>query len=98
MEWFENDELWAGLFPFLFDKERSQAAPGEVDGAERLLELQPGARILDLGCGAGRHCLELARRGYAVTGVDRTALYLEHAARTARERGVEVEFVLSDMR
>ena len=42
--------------------------------------------------------LELARRGFRVTGVDRTRLYLERAARRAREEGLEVELVREDMR
>jgi SAM-dependent methyltransferase len=54
--------------------------------------------VLDLACGIGRHCLELARRGFRVTGVDRTRLYLERAARRAREEGLEVELVREDMR
>ena len=43
---------------------------GEVDFIARELGLPAGARILDVGCGTGRHAVELARRGYRVTGVD----------------------------
>lgn len=45
----------------------------------------PGARVLDAGCGTGRVAVELARRGYAVTGVDSDASMLEVARRDAPE-------------
>lgn len=42
----------------------------QVDFLEEKLNLKKGEKILDLACGFGRHALELARRGYDVTGVD----------------------------
>ncbi|GIU87648.1 MAG: hypothetical protein KatS3mg009_2163 [Acidimicrobiia bacterium] len=51
--------------------------------ARRVLSPPPGARVLDAGCGPGRHALELARRGFHVVGVDHSpdfvALAREHA-------------------
>jgi SAM-dependent methyltransferase len=70
----------------------------EVDGLERVMGLQPGAAVLDVACGRGRHSLELARRGYRVTGLDYTQDYVEDARRQAREEGLDVEFILGDMR
>jgi len=49
-------------------------------------------------CGIGRHSLEFARLGYAVTGVDRTAAYLQTARQAAAAEGLEVEWVLADAR
>ena len=43
------------------------------------LKLQGNEKILDLACGYGRHSLELARRGYDVTGIDITSEYIEYA-------------------
>jgi len=54
--------------------------------------------VLDLCCGPGRHSLELSRRGFTVTGVDRTAAYLDRAKKQAEAEGLEVEFVQEDMR
>jgi SAM-dependent methyltransferase len=54
--------------------------------------------VLDLACGPGRCAIELARRGFRVTGVDRTAFLLERAAERAREASLDVEWVRADMR
>jgi len=64
----------------------------------RLAGARAGAAALDLCCGPGRHALELARRGLAVTGVDRTARYLEEARRRAAAEGLSLELVRADMR
>lgn len=45
----------------------------EVDFLLEELQLSPGARILDIGCGTGRHSIELAKRGYRMTGLDRSS-------------------------
>lgn len=42
----------------------------EMDLLIEELSLPPGGSILDVGCGTGRHSIELARRGYSVTGLD----------------------------
>lgn len=54
--------------------------------------------ILDLGCGTGGHSLELARRGYAVTGVDRSPAMLDAARAKADQTGVAASFQLGDIR
>ena len=66
----------------------------ESDFIERALGVSPGARLLDIPCGHGRHSLELSRRGFRVTGVDLS----EDAIRIAREQRSDVEWVRADMR
>ncbi len=70
----------------------------EVDFLQKELSLQPGARIFDLACGHGRHSLELARRGYQVTGQDLSAVFLEEAERQAVAAGLKVSWLCRDMR
>ncbi len=96
--WYEDDEFWSATEFFMFSAERLAAAKTEVDGALQLLSLKPGAKVLDLCCGPARHALELARRGYKVTGVDRTHSYLERAKKMAQDERLEVEFIEEDMR
>lgn len=97
MEWFENEEFWETMYPFLFPAERLEKAPAEL---ERMFALvgKPVRTVLDLCCGPGRHSVALARLGLQVTGVDRSALYLEKARAFASREQVEVEWVHSDMR
>ncbi len=52
----------------------------EADFLEQALEISPGAKLLDVPCGHGRHAIELARRGYRVTGVDLSPEALESAS------------------
>ena len=86
------------MAPFLFTEERCHAgAVQDVDSLATLLRLKPGARILDHCCGVGRHSIELARRGFRVTGVDRTRLYLDRARQAAAVSRLDIEFVQSGM-
>lgn len=96
--WFENDAFWKATRPILFHRERIESAGREVEQVISLLGLKSGARVLDLCCGVGRHSLELARRGFKVTGVDRNAEYMKEAKQRAREAGLTVELVRRDMR
>ena len=64
----------------------------QVDFLVEKLELKGGERILDLACGFGRHSLELARRGYEVTGVDITPAYVEYAAGQAQKENLRHGF------
>ncbi len=82
----------------LYDRELAQRTPNEIDQLELLLRLRPPLRILDLACGQGRHAIELARRGYQVTGLDVSPYLLEIARERAQATGVSVRWVLGDMR
>lgn len=96
-EWFANEDFWRDLYPFMFSAERFAAAPEQM--AKVLALTRPrGKRALDLCCGPGRCALALARAGYAVTGVDRTAYLLAKARAKARAAGLRIEWVHMDMR
>jgi SAM-dependent methyltransferase len=70
----------------------------EVEGIVELLDLPRGSRILDLACGHGRHAIPLAERGYQVTGQDLSEVFLDRARVDAASRGVQVNWIRSDMR
>jgi|GEM_PF-559465 len=72
----------------------------EVDTIIRRTRIRKGARILDLGCGLGRHSIEFAKRGMFVTGLDYSKTYLREAQKAARNARVvnRVTFVRGDMR
>lgn len=70
----------------------------QVDFIERVLKLKPGMKVLDLACGWGRHSIELALRGYKVTGIDINPLYLREAERRSSRLNLEVKWVKKDMR
>jgi SAM-dependent methyltransferase len=70
----------------------------EVDFAVEALRLRGCERVLDLGCGFGRHALELGRRGHCVVGVDITSQFVEQASKQAREEQLKAEFVCADLR
>ncbi len=98
-------EWWRSLFNALYLKtdgdvtENDDATRAEIDTLLDVAGVSPDDRILDLCCGQGRHCLELARRGYAnVTGVDRSRYLIRLARRRARSQGLHVQFKEGDAR
>lgn len=98
LPWHEDDEFWESTGSWLFTDQAWQLSIEEVDQLISLLDLKPPADILDLCCGPGRHALELDRRGFIVTAVDRTENYLKEARRRAEDEGLAVEFIQDDMR
>lgn len=82
----------------LYDEALRERTPVEIDQLERFLQLHPSLRILDLPCGQGRHAIELARRGYDLTGMDLSPYLLGVAKERSREAGVQVRWLLGDMR
>ena len=70
----------------------------EIEFIAGILNLPVGSAILDLYCGYGRHAIELAKRGFCITGVDVNTNFLEVAEQKADEAGVRVSFKYCDMR
>ena len=75
-----------------------EATDAEIDFLVRTVGLQPGDSVLDVCCGSGRHALELARRGYRVTGIDVSAEAIAYARQTAADEGLAVDLRVGDMR
>jgi SAM-dependent methyltransferase len=95
-EWWRT---WFGpSYLELYDEALRERTPVEIDQLERFLQLCPPLRILDLPCGQGRHAIELARRGYDLTGIDLSSYLLEVAKARSNQAGVRVRWLLGDMR
>ena len=94
--WFEEvfDEDYLRTLPFMSPDQTLR----EVEFIEASLALQPGARVLDVGCGYGRHAIELVQRGLDVTGLDLSLPLLIRAADESQRRAMSVNFVHADMR
>lgn len=69
----------------------------EVDGLVLLTGLRSGERILDVPCGAGRHSIELASRGYDVVGVDLNRIHLASAREGALRNNIQISFEQCNM-
>lgn len=98
-------EWWRKLFNALYVKtdgdvvENVENTRREVDFILTAAAVQPHSHILDLCCGQGRHCIELARRGFRnVTGVDRSRYLVRLAKKRAQSEGLQVVFKEGDAR
>lgn len=95
-QWYEA--LFAN-YAEKYDKEVfTQGTLGECDFIEQELRFDKTMEILDVGCGTGRHAIELSRRGYRVTGVDLSEAQISKAREKAADAGVLVEFIQGDAR
>jgi len=95
MKWWEKlfDEYYPEVYAHL-----EASTSKEIDGVTKMLGLKSKKKILDLCCGYGRHSLELARRGFKVTGYDLSSYFLERARKEADLLKLKVKFVKGDMR
>jgi SAM-dependent methyltransferase len=69
----------------------------EVEFVRKQLRLAPGARVLDVPCGGGRHACTLAAEGYQMTGVDLSTEFLRAARERAAREKVSVTWEQRDM-
>lgn len=77
------------LYHPLLTPERTEE---EIDFILSITGIKPGGRILDIGCGAGRHSIELARLGYDVLGIDPSEVMIAAARERAAGEEVKPEF------
>lgn len=82
---------------FLADTLRAEDTEAQVEFALRALDVSPGAHLVDLGCGHGRHTISLARKGFRVTGVDLIEGFLLIAREAALREGLPVELVRAEL-
>jgi SAM-dependent methyltransferase len=95
-----TDDVWREFFdsfaPQYMNEVFTADSVREAAFLVELLELPEGASVLDIGCGTGRHAVELAKAGYQVTGVDISGGMLREARAAAERAGVELELVQDD--
>jgi SAM-dependent methyltransferase len=92
-DWYAH--TFDALYPLIYEHRTVEAAESEARFAAEVLKLSPGARVLDLACGAGRHMVHLARMGCRVAGLDYSGQLLQAARETLGGRGA---LVRADMR
>jgi ubiquinone/menaquinone biosynthesis C-methylase UbiE len=82
-----------------YDKECFvQGTLGECDFIEQELAYDKSLKIIDVGCGTGRHSIELTKKGYHVTGIDLSDSQLARAGEKAKQFGLKIDFQKHDAR
>lgn len=95
-QWYESLFENYGL---KYDNENfTQGTLGECDFIESEIAFEKRKRILDIGCGTGRHSIELTKRGYHMTGIDLSDSLLKRAREKAAEQNLVIDFQKHDAR
>jgi len=82
-----------------YDNENfTQGTIGECNFIEKEIDFNKSLKIIDIGCGTGRHSIELARRGYKVTGIDLSESQLARAKAKAKAQNLQIDFQKHDAR
>ena len=101
-QWFHDEGFWERFAPIMFDEDRWAEVPAVAEGIAAFIGRPFGdgkpVRAADLCCGLGRVSVELALRGWDVTGVDITPAYLAAAEESAAAASVSLELVRDDVR
>ena len=85
-----NCEMWVKAVP-------PEWTLREVDFLLSVLNVQPGASLLDIQCGYGRHLIELAKRGFNPTGLDISAEFLSTLNERAEAEQLTVQVIQGDI-
>ncbi|NWF88412.1 MAG: class I SAM-dependent methyltransferase [Ignavibacteriaceae bacterium] len=95
-QWYET--LFENYAQKYDNESFTQGTIGECDFIEKELNSNKSLKILDVGCGTGRHSIELSKRGYSLTGIDLSESQLAHAREKAKKENLEIEFLKHDAR
>lgn len=96
----DRESVWEKFFdghaPKYMSEPFTKNTLREVDFVLEELKLKPNSHILDVGCGTGRHSVELARRGFRVIGIDISSGMLTEARKAAQKADVNVTWIHAD--
>lgn len=92
-EWFNAEE-----YLNVYSHRNEEDAKNLFDLITKNILLEKGSKVLDLACGAGRHSMLFAKNGFDVTAVDISENLLNVARKTAKELGLNINFIRSDLR
>lgn len=95
-DWYKN--FFSGLNCEMWERAATaEWTEKEVNFLLSVLDCRPGACLLDLPCGFGRHTIELAKRGYQMTGIDLSTEYLQNLRLSVEAEKLPVQILLGDM-
>jgi 2-polyprenyl-3-methyl-5-hydroxy-6-metoxy-1,4-benzoquinol methylase len=95
-QWYES--LFENYGQKYDNESFTQGTVGECDFIEKELKFDKSLKLLDVGCGTGRHSIELSKRGYSVTGIDLSESLLARAREKAAGHGLTIDFLKHDAR
>jgi len=95
-QWYE--ELFENFAQNYDAEEFTKGTVGECDFIEKEIDYNKAIKILDIGCGTGRHSIELSQRGYSVTGIDLSESQLQRAKEKAHAQSLKIDFQKHDAR
>jgi 2-polyprenyl-3-methyl-5-hydroxy-6-metoxy-1,4-benzoquinol methylase len=95
-KWYE--ELFENYAKKYDEESFTKGTIGECDFIENELNFDKSLKILDVGCGTGRHSIELCKRGYTVTGIDLSESQLKRAGEKAEKAELNIDFLQHDAR
>lgn len=95
-QWYE--ELFENYAKNYDNEVFTRGTIGECDFIEKEMNYDKSLKILDIGCGTGRHAIELSKRGYMVTGIDLSESQLKRAKEKAAKLSLNIDFQKHDAR
>ncbi|MFH2011171.1 MAG: class I SAM-dependent methyltransferase [Pseudomonadota bacterium] len=95
-QWYE--ELFENYAENYDNEDFTKGTVGECDFLEKEINYDKAVKILDVGCGTGRHSIELSKRGYSVTGIDLSESQLQRARQKSSVQSLKIDFQKHDAR
>jgi len=95
-QWYES--LFENYGKKYDNEDFTQGTIGECDFIEKEIDFNKSLKIIDIGCGTGRHSIELTKRGYKVIGIDLSESLLKRAKEKAKAQNLQVDFQKHDAR